>query len=79
MKASKVISHKDKFVNPEVALDPSSAQFQLWLAQMKRDHNDISDAEMTKAEIAVGGQASGARCMYNPFTGEFKRIKPGDF
>jgi len=74
-----VISHKDKFVNPDAITDPTSAQIQMWLAQMKRDHSDISAKEMEQHETAFGSQARRARCMYNPFTGEFKRIKWGEF
>jgi len=70
----RTIPHKDKEFNADAILDPTSAQFQMWLAQIKRDHGDMSGREMEQAEIAVGGRMGTARCMYNPFTGEFKRI-----
>jgi hypothetical protein len=73
------ITFHDKEVNPDAILDRSSAQFQTWLAQIKRDHGQLTGREMEQAEIAIGGRQKTARCMYNPFTGEFKRIKLGDF
>lgn len=58
----------------EAALDPSSAQFQLWLAQMKRDHGDLSGREMGKVEIATQSMAKTSRTMFNPFTGEIRKV-----
>lgn len=70
----RTISFKDKEVNLEAVVDPTSAQFQLWLAQMKRDHGDISGRELSKVERAVKPEARKARTIYNPFTGEIRRI-----
>lgn len=71
---SRTISHDNREVNLLAATDPSNAQFQLWLAQMKRDHGDISDREMNKTEIALKSEARKARTIMNPFTGEIRRI-----
>jgi hypothetical protein len=70
---SRTISHEDREFNPQAVLDPSSAQIQLFLAQMKRDHGDMSGREMEQAEIAAAPQAARSRVLYNPFTGEFRR------
>lgn len=69
------LSHKDRQFNPDAILDPTSAQFQLWLAQMKRDHGDISGRAMEQAEINAAGHAKKAKIMYNPFTGEIRRVE----
>lgn len=70
--ASRTIPH-DKEVNLDAILDPSSAQLQLWLAQMKRDHGDLSSREMNKIEIAAKPLAGKSRTLYNPFTGEIRK------
>jgi hypothetical protein len=54
--------------------DPSSAQFNLWLAQMKRDHGDLSDREMAGVE-AIFSEAKKSKTMYNPFTGEIRKVE----
>jgi hypothetical protein len=72
------IDFKNMNVSFDAACNESSAQIQLWLAQMKRDHGDYSGREMEQAEIALQPQQKKARCMFNPFTGEFKRILPKD-
>lgn len=75
MMASRTISFKDRLINLDTALDPSSAQLQLWLAQMKRDHGDISGAEMTKVEQAIQPTARKSKTLYNPFTGEIRKVE----
>jgi hypothetical protein len=70
---TRLIPFNDRDVSPDAVLDPSSAQLQLWLAQMKRDHGDLSDGEMTRVEIAVQPMAKRARTLYNPFTGEIRK------
>jgi len=72
--ASRTIDFNDYDLNPAAVLDPSSAQLQLWLAQMKRDHGDISGKEMAKVEQTASPLAKKARTIYNPFTGEVRRI-----
>jgi hypothetical protein len=61
--------------NTHAAIDPSMAQFHLWLAQAQRDHGRISDAEMTRMEAAAQSLASRSRVMFNPFTGEIRRME----
>ena len=51
------------------------AQFHLWLAQAQRDHNRISDAEMTRMEAAAQSLASRSRVMFNPFTGAVRVVE----
>ena len=69
------ISFADRQVNLDAVLDPSSAQMQLWLAKMKRDHNQISGREMAQVEQAITPLAKKAKTIYNPFTGEFRRVE----
>ena len=71
--ASKVISFADREFNLDAIQDPSSAQLQLWLAQMKRGHSQISDREMAKAEMGAQPLARKSRTLYNPFTGEIRK------
>ena len=72
--ASRLLPINGRDVNLNAALDPSSAQFQLWLAQMKRDHGDLSGREMGQVESAVQPMAKKSRTMFNPFTGEIRKI-----
>ena len=71
--ASRLLSIDGRDLNLDAARDPSSAQFQLWLAQMKRDHGDLSGREMGKVESAVQPMARRSRTLFNPFTGEVRR------
>ena len=73
MVGKRTIPHQDKEFSPDAILDPSSAQVQLWLAQMKRDHGDMSGREMAAAERIAQPQARRSRILYNPFTGEIRR------
>lgn len=73
--ASRLLSFSDRNVNPEAAIDPSSAQFHLWLAQMKRDHGDLSGREMGQVEQAVAPMAKRSRTIFNPFTGEIRKVE----
>jgi len=75
MMASRLLPIDNRDVNLDAALDPSSAQFQLWLAQMKRDHGDLSGREMGKVESAVQPMAKKSRTMFNPFTGEIRKVE----
>ena len=72
--ATRLLPFEDREVNLDAALDPSSAQFQLWLAQMKRDHGDISGKEMGKVETVAQPMAQRSRTMFNPFTGEIRKV-----
>ena len=54
---------------------PSSAQFQLWLAQSRRDKGRISDKEMAVVERVAGALARKSIAMFNPFTGEKRKVE----
>lgn len=54
---------------------PSSAQFQLWLAQARRDKGRISDREMRVIERIAAPRARRSIAMWNPFTGEKRRVE----
>src|SRR5260370_34389531 len=62
-------------------LDPSSAQFQLWLAQAQRGQGNLSGREMAKVVLAAQSMARRSRVMFNPFTGEERKVElsHGDF
>jgi hypothetical protein len=70
-----LVSHEDKEVNASAVLDPTSAQIQMWLAQAKRDHGDLSGRELGKIEGLIGGAAKRSRTLYNPFTGEIRKVE----
>lgn len=56
------------------AVDPSSAQLVLWHGQMQHDLGVISSKELAALE-ATAGQVSGrARTIYNPYTGEIRKV-----
>src|SRR5260370_10593305 len=56
-------------------LDPSSAQFQLWLAQAQRDQGNLSGREMEKMGLAAQSMARRSPVMFNRFTGEVRRLE----
>lgn len=64
----------DKEPNPQAILEPSSADFQMMLAQIRRDHGLLSDREMARIEIQVTGQARKSRRIFNPFTAEMRKV-----
>lgn len=68
------VPFRDKMPNPEAILDPSTAQFQLWLAQMHRDHGNISGREMARMERAAVPQARKSITLFNPFTGKIRKV-----
>jgi hypothetical protein len=72
------LPHDDREPNPEAAkLSPDNAQLELWRAQLQRDHNLISDKEMTKVEGSAM-LATRSRVLWNPFTGEFRTVEISD-
>lgn len=71
---SRLLPFVDKEPNPEAILDPATAQFQLWLAQIQRDHGNLSDKQMAHMELRAAPQAAKAKTIFNPFTGEIRRI-----
>jgi hypothetical protein len=73
MRGSRVISHNAYQFNPDAITDAGTAQLQLWLAQMKRDHGDMSAREMAQAETVAAPLARKSRTLYNPFTGEIRK------
>jgi hypothetical protein len=73
--ASRLLDPSGREVALEGILDPSSAQFQLWLAQAKRDHGDMSGKELGKVEAAIGGTAKRSKTLFNPFTGEIRKVE----
>ena len=73
--ATRLLPFAERELNVSAALDPSSAQFQLWLARMKRDHGYLSGREMGKVESAVQPMAKKSQTMFNPFTGEIRKVE----
>ena len=65
---------KDREPRLDAIINPSMAQFYLWLAQAQRDHGNLSGREMARVEGAAGTMARRARTMFNPFTGEMRRV-----
>jgi hypothetical protein len=71
---SRLLSLEGREPNPDAITDPSSAQFQLWLAQAQRDARSIGAAEMRRMEAAARALAKKSRVMFNPFTGEIRKV-----
>jgi hypothetical protein len=83
MEPSRLLKHSNYPVHERlegICMDPSNAQFHLWLRQMQRDHGVISDKEMAIAESVAAPMAQRSRTIFNPFTGEIRRenIQTGD-
>lgn len=64
----------DKEPNHQTIMEPTNADFQMMLAQIRRDHGLLSDREMAKLEVQVTGQARQSRRIFNPFTGELRKV-----
>jgi hypothetical protein len=60
--------------NPEALINPSMAQYHLWLAQAQRDHGNFSGREMAQMEGKARAMASHSRTLFNPFTGEVRKL-----
>lgn len=56
-------------------LDPAQAKLNLQLSQAQRDQGNLSSSELAKIERVLGVAAKKARTMYNPFTGEVRRVE----
>jgi FkbM family methyltransferase len=54
--------------------DPTAAQLALWHAEAQRDAGIISGKELSLMERLSGSVAGEARTLYNPFTGEVRRV-----
>ena len=65
---------RDREPRLDAIINPSMAQHHLWLAQAQRDHGNLSDREMARVESAAGATAKRARTLFNPFTGEIRRV-----
>jgi len=57
-----------------VAFDVGTAAWQMYLAKARRDKGMISDKEMAVVERVAGPLAKRSYSMFNPFTGERKRV-----
>lgn len=55
-------------------IDPSSAQLVLWAGQAQHDLGMISSKELAVLEAQAKTQAGRARTIYNPFTGEYRKV-----
>src|SRR5215472_8001957 len=55
-------------------MGPSAAQLRLWHAQMQRDKGVLSGEELAKLERTIGGEARRARTIFNPYTGEVRKV-----
>lgn len=55
-------------------IDPSSAQLLLWHGQAQFDLGAISSRELAVLERTAGAAAGRARTIYNPYTGEIRRV-----
>jgi hypothetical protein len=71
---TRLLSLEDREPNPEAIRDPSSAQFQLWLAQAQRDTGAYSSRELAAMERAANPMAAKSRTVFNPFTGEIRKV-----
>jgi len=73
--ASRLLLPGEREPSPALMLDPSSAQFQLWLAQAQRDAGRISGRELAGIERAAAPLAHRSRTIFNPFTGEIRKVE----
>jgi len=65
---------RDEPLQP-LMLDYSWAQFQLWLAQARRDKGMISGQELAVVERIAGPMAKKSKTLYNPFTKEIRKVE----
>ncbi len=64
----------DREPRPDAATNPSMAQHHLWLAQAQFDHRNIGVNELSKIEGKLAMNARQSRTIFNPFTGEVRRL-----
>jgi hypothetical protein len=55
-------------------LSPDQARLNLDLSRAQFDMGNLSSAELAKIEQALNPQARNARTIYNPFTGEVRKV-----
>ena len=72
MDLGRLLPFKDREPNSEAVINPSMAQYHLWLAQIQRDHGKLSDREMARMEGKASMLAQRSRTIFNPFTGEIR-------
>jgi hypothetical protein len=75
--ASRLLSLRDREPKWDAALDPSSAQLHLWLAQAQRDMGYFGARELAGMERKVGSMARRSKTIFNPFTGEIRKVDFG--
>lgn len=64
----------DLIENAETCIDePSGAQLRIWHGRAQHDLGKISSKELAVLERLAGSQASRARTIYNPYTGEIRK------
>lgn len=63
---------------PDAMINPSMAQHHLWMGQAQHDRGMLSARELAKIEAAAGMIARHSRTMFNPFTGEIRKVDPDD-
>lgn len=74
MSGGRLLPFLDKEPNHAALISPEMAQYHLWLAQIQRDHGNLSDREMARFELKAAPEARKARTLFNPFTMEIRRI-----
>jgi len=74
MHLGRLLPFKDREPNPEAVINPSMAQFQLWLAQAHRDHGNFSGRELERMEGVAQRLAQRSQTIFNPFTGEVRTL-----
>jgi hypothetical protein len=74
---SRLLSLHDREPKWDAVLDPSSAQFHLWLAQAQRDKGNFGARELADMERRVNGIARQSKTIFNPFTGEIRKVDFG--
>jgi|ERR1035437_875946 hypothetical protein len=60
-------------------LDPSSAQLRLWHAQRQHDEGVLSGKELAVVERIAGQTAGRSRTIFNPYTGEIRKVMLPDW
>jgi hypothetical protein len=71
---SRLLSLHDREPKWDAVLDPSSAQFHLWLAQAQHDKGNFGARELADMERRIGAAAKRSKVMFNPFTGAIRKV-----
>jgi hypothetical protein len=75
--ATRLLSLTDREPKWDAALDPSSAQLHLWLAQSQHDMGNFGTRELAHIELKVRNMARRSKTIFNPFTGEIRKVDFG--